>query len=84
MSNKVNELLNKKEEIYKRIADKLELKVASLNGGANMLINDGNIVMSEKVLQLKTLPSHEDGMKMLMNKNNSIHIRDFAERLKKY
>ena len=80
MSNSTKELLNKKEEIYNRIADKLESSVALMNGGSNMLINNGNIVMADEVLHLDSLPSRAEGMEILINKNKGISVKEFMNR----
>jgi len=80
MPNSTEELLNKKEEIYNRISDKLELNTALMNGGSNMLINNGNIVMADEVLHLNSLPTRSEAMKILANKNKGISVKEFMDR----
>jgi hypothetical protein len=80
MSNLTRELLNKKEEIYNRISEKLELNASTMNGGSNMLINNGNIVMANEVLHIDSLPTRSEAMKILTNKNKGISVKDFMNR----
>ena len=82
MPTSTRELLNKKEEIYNRIAEKLELNAASMNGGSNMLINNGNIVMADEVLHLNSLQHQAKGMEILANKNKGVSIKEFMDRHK--